>query len=226
MKMWMFTIGLLCALYVRMEAQHTLPKLAYDYKALEPYIDAATMEIHYIKHHQSYVTNLNNALSDEDKTKSLEQLLAQVSNYSDAVRNNAGGHYNHSLFWTVLSPDKGLRMSPDLEQDITATFGSVDAMKAEMNKQGATRFGSGWVWLIVNQQGKLQVCSTPNQDNPLMDISPVRGIPILGLDVWEHAYYLKYQNKRNDYLQAIWQVVNWKEVSYRYYKAMEMLGGE
>lgn len=224
MKMWMFTLGLLCALYVRMEAQHTLPKLAYDYKALEPYIDAATMEIHYSKHHQAYVSNLNNALPENAKSLPLEDLLLQISTHSDAVRNNAGGHYNHSLFWTILSPDKGLRISPDLEQDITTTFGSIDAMKEEMNKQAISRFGSGWVWLIVNIEGKLQICSTPNQDNPLMDIASVKGIPILGIDVWEHAYYLKYQNKRNDYLQAIWHVINWKEVSYRYYKAMEKIG--
>ncbi len=196
-----------------------LPKLPYAYNALEPHIDATTMEIHHSKHHNAYVTNLNAAISGSDAEKSsIEDICRNISKYPMAVRNNGGGHYNHSLFWTVLGPNGGAP-SGKLASEIDATFGSLDKMKEEINKAGATRFGSGWAWLIV-ADGKLKVTSTPNQDNPLMDVAEVKGTPILGIDVWEHAYYLKYQNKRPDYMNAIWNVINWSEVNKRYEAAL------
>ncbi|WP_291783247.1 superoxide dismutase [Cecembia sp.] len=193
-----------------------LPKLPYDYNALEPNIDARTMEIHHGKHHNGYVTNLNNAIAGTDlENKSLEELM-KVAGSNNAVRNNGGGHYNHSLFWTVMSPDGGGAPTGDLATAIDAKFGSFDAFKEEFNKAAATRFGSGWAWLCVDEKKELCVCSTANQDNPLMDIADCPGTPILGLDVWEHAYYLNYQNRRPDYVAAFWNVVNWAEVSKRF----------
>ncbi|MDN5201673.1 superoxide dismutase [Fulvivirgaceae bacterium BMA10] len=194
-----------------------LPALPYDHNALEPNIDAKTMEIHHGKHHNGYVTNLNNAIAGTDLDgKSIEDILKQVGSSSAAVRNNGGGHYNHSLFWTIMSPNGGGAPSGDLGAAIDAKFGSFDAFKDEFSKAAATRFGSGWAWLCVDGQGELCVCSTPNQDNPLMDIAECPGTPILGLDVWEHAYYLNYQNRRPDYISAFFNVINWDEVSRRY----------
>lgn len=189
-----------------------LPALPYAHNALEPHIDAKTMEIHHGKHHQAYVTNLNTAVAGTDAEKmSIEDICRNISKYPAAVRNNGGGHYNHSLFWKVMAPNAGGAPSGDLAAAIDSAFGSFDNLKTQMSTAGATRFGSGWAWLIV-QNGKLAVCSTPNQDNPLMDIAEVKGTPILGIDVWEHAYYLHYQNRRPDYLAAFWNVVNWKQV--------------
>lgn len=198
---------------------HQLPDLKYAFNALEPHIDAMTMEIHHDRHHNAYVTNLNKAIEGTDaENLSLEDLMANISKYPMAVRNNGGGHYNHTLFWEILGPNGGAP-SGKLADAINDAFGSLDSLKEQMNNAGATRFGSGWAWLIV-QNGKLAVCSTPNQDNPLMDIAEVKGTPILGIDVWEHAYYLKYQNKRPDYLGAIWNVINWEEVAKRYEAAL------
>ena len=197
----------------------TLPALTYAFDALEPNIDAMTMQIHHDKHHQAYVDNLNKALAGTDgEGKTLEDLMSNISAYPAAVRNNGGGHYNHTMFWTVIGPEK-TSPSGDLEKAINEAFGSLDALKEKMNVAGTTRFGSGWAWLLV-ADGKLQVSSTPNQDNPLMDIADVKGTPILGIDVWEHAYYLKYMNKRPDYLIAIWNVINWNEVAMRYKAAL------
>lgn len=193
-----------------------LPKLPYDYAALEPHIDARTMEIHHSKHHQAYVTNLNNAIAGTDAEKlSIEEICKNISKYPAAVRNNGGGHYNHSLFWQIMKKNDGGAPSGELAEAINSAFGSFDAFKTQFATAGATRFGSGWAWLIV-QNGKLAVTSTPNQDNPLMDIAEQKGTPILGMDVWEHAYYLNYQNRRPDYITAFWNVVNWDEVAKRF----------
>ena len=190
-----------------------LPKLSYELNALEPHIDAKTMEIHHGKHHQAYVNNLNAAIAGSDQEgKSIEDLLANISKLSPAVRNNGGGHYNHSLFWEVIGPNGNGAPSGKLAAAIDSSFGSFDEFKTQFASAGATRFGSGWAWLLVHD-GKLVVSSTPNQDNPLMDIAEVKGTPILGLDVWEHAYYLNYQNRRPDYIAAFWNVVNWNKVS-------------
>ncbi|MGP1450160.1 MAG: superoxide dismutase [Wolinella sp.] len=194
----------------------TLPALPYAHDALEPVIDKATMEIHHGKHHNAYVTNLNKQVEayPELAKMSLEAIMAKVSSYNMAVRNNGGGHYNHALFWTLMAPEgKGGTPSSALTKAIDRDFGSLDKMKEAFSKAGATRFGSGWAWLIVTADKRLVVTSTPNQDNPLMDIAEVKGMPILALDVWEHAYYLKYQNKRGDYLKEWWRVVNWNEVN-------------
>ncbi len=198
-----------------------LPALPYAHNALEPHVDTATMEIHHGKHHAAYVNNLNAAITGtEHEGKSLEELMANISKLPAAIRNNGGGHYNHSLFWTVMSPSGGGEPSGDLAAAITSAFGSFTAFKEEFAKAGATRFGSGWAWLCV-ENGKLKVCSTPNQDNPLMDVvTDCNGKPILGLDVWEHAYYLNYQNRRPDYISAFWNVVNWSEVARRYAAAL------
>jgi len=198
-----------------------LPALPYAHNALEPNIDTATMEIHHGKHHAAYVNNLNAAIAGtENEGKSLEDLMANISKLPAAVRNNGGGHYNHSLFWTVMSPNGGGEPTGDLAAAINSTFGSFAAFKEEFAKAGATRFGSGWAWLCV-EHGKLKVCSTPNQDNPLMDVvTDCNGTPILGLDVWEHAYYLNYQNRRPDYITAFWNVVNWAEVARRFAAAL------
>lgn len=196
-----------------------LPKLVYAYNALEPHIDAMTMEIHHSKHHNAYVTNLNAAIKDTEMANlSLEDLQKNISKYPAPVRNNGGGHYNHSLFWTVLSPTGGSEPTGELATAINTTFGSFATFKEEFAKAATTRFGSGWAWLSVSN-GKLVISSTPNQDNPLMDVAEVKGTPILGLDVWEHAYYLKFQNRRPDYIGSFWNVVNWTEVAARFQAA-------
>ncbi|MBT2562657.1 MULTISPECIES: superoxide dismutase [Pedobacter] len=198
-----------------------LPALHYATDALEPHIDKTTMEIHHDKHHQAYVTNLNKALEGKpEATSSIEEIVKNISKFPAAVRNNGGGHYNHSLFWNILGPNKGGEPTGDLAKAINETFGSFADLKTKLQEAGATRFGSGWAWLSVGADKKLQVSSTPNQDNPLMDVAEVKGTPILGIDVWEHAYYLKYQNKRPDYLAAIWNVVNWDAVAELYKKAL------
>jgi len=196
-----------------------LPALPYASDALEPNIDKATMEIHHGKHHQAYVDNLNKAIAGtEAEGKTIEEILANISSYAPAVRNNGGGHYNHSLFWTVLGPNGGGEPTGELADAINEAFGSFEDFKKKFAEAGATRFGSGWAWLSISSEGKLQVSSTPNQDNPLMDVAEVKGTPILGLDVWEHAYYLKYQNKRPDYIAAFWNAVNWSAVAERFKK--------
>ncbi len=190
-----------------------LPALPYDFAALEPYIDAQTMEIHHDKHHAAYVTNLNNALKGTDaEGKTLGELMSNISKYPAAVRNNGGGHFNHSLFWTLMGPGCGGDPSPEFMQAIVDAFGSFSDFTTQFEQKGATRFGSGWAWLIVAADGSLRLTSTPNQDNPLMDVAEEKGTPILGVDVWEHAYYLKYQNRRPDYLKSWWSVVNWSVV--------------
>lgn len=190
----------------------TLPALPYAPEALEPHFDKMTMEIHHGRHHNAYVTNLNNALAGKpEENLSIEELCANISKYPVAVRNNGGGHYNHSLFWTILAPQAGGKPQGALAAAIDKKFGSFDTFKEEFSKAAVGRFGSGWAWLVVSK-GELQISSTPNQDNPLMDVADVKGTPILGLDVWEHAYYLKFQNKRPDYIAAFWNVVNWKKV--------------
>lgn len=195
----------------------TLPPLPYAFDALEPSIDAQTMQIHHGKHHQAYVDNLNKAIAGtEHENKTIEQLLASAGTISPAVRNNGGGHWNHSFFWELLAPGGG-QPSGRLADAINQTFGSLDALKEKVNTAGATRFGSGWAWLLV-KDGKLEVSSTPNQDNPLMDVAEVKGTPILGIDVWEHAYYLKYQNRRPEYLTNIWNVINWNKVAEHFEK--------
>ena len=194
----------------------TLPALPYAFNALEPHIDARTMEIHHGKHHNAYVTNLNNAIAGSDAEKlSIEEICKNVSKYPVAVRNNGGGHYNHRLFWTVLGPNAGGQPSGAISEAINGAFGSFDEFKTKFSAAAAGRFGSGWAWLIVDGSKKLQITSTPNQDNPLMDVAETKGTPILGLDVWEHAYYLNYQNRRPDYINAFWNVVNWNEVAKR-----------
>jgi Fe-Mn family superoxide dismutase len=193
----------------------TLPKLPYDYKALEPYIDAQTMEIHHTKHHQAYVTNLNNAIAGKPEDgMSLEDIMKNVSKQPPVVRNNGGGIYNHNLFWTIMKPGGGGEPTGKVADAIKGAFGSFADFKTKFSDAGTTRFGSGWAWLCVSG-GKLAVCSTPNQDNPLMDVSDCKGFPILGMDVWEHAYYLKYQNRRPEYIANFWNVINWDEVAKR-----------
>ena len=198
----------------------TLPKLNYSYEALEPYIDARTMEIHYTKHHNAYTTNLNAAITDLklDVVPSITAICENISKYSGVIRNNGGGFYNHNLFWSILTPNSEKKPIGKVAEIIDSTFGSFDNFKAEFSKAAATRFGSGWAWLIVHD-GKLVVTSTPNQDNPLMDCADVKGTPILGLDVWEHAYYLHYQNRRPDYIEAFFNVVNWTEVEKLFHNA-------
>lgn len=194
-----------------------LPKLVYAYNDLEPYIDAETMEIHHSKHHQGYVNKLNKAIAGTPLAESsLEDILHTISKYSSAVRNNAGGHYNHSLFWLILTPEKNTKPSNILMKAIKRDFGSLENLKMQLNEAASKQFGSGWAWLSVDTNQKLFVSSTSNQDNPMMDITEKNGVPIIGIDVWEHAYYLKYQNKRGDYLSAIWNVINWNEVSAKY----------
>lgn len=195
----------------------TLPALPYAFNALEPHIDARTMEIHHGKHHQAYVTNLNNAIANTDADKlSIEEICKNISKYPAPVRNNGGGHYNHSLFWTIMKPNGGGNPSGTLAEAINSAFGSLDEMKTKFNTSATTRFGSGWAWLIKNSSGKLEIGSTPNQDNPLMYVAELKGTPLMGLDVWEHAYYLNYQNRRPDYCTAWWNVVNWDEVAKRF----------
>jgi superoxide dismutase, Fe-Mn family len=196
----------------------TLAPLPYAYEALEPHIDTETMHIHHDKHHQAYVDNVNKAIAGtEHENKTIEELVANAGAISPAVRNNGGGHWNHTFFWDSLQNNNGAKPSGNLATAIDAAFGSFDAFKEKFNAAGTTRFGSGWAWLII-QDSKLAVSSTPNQDNPLMDVAEVKGTPILGCDVWEHAYYLKYQNKRPAYLEAFWNVVNWSKVAERFEK--------
>ncbi len=197
-----------------------LPNLPYAFDALEPHFDTATMQIHHGKHHAAYVNNLNAALAGtEAEALPLEEILANISKYTPAVRNNGGGHFNHSLFWKILSPIGGGLPTGDLEAHINKTFGSFDKLKEVFAQAAMTRFGSGWAWLCV-KDGELCVCSTPNQDNPLMDIADCKGTPIIGLDVWEHAYYLKFQNRRADFVSSFWNVINWTEVNARYKAAL------
>lgn len=194
-----------------------LPKLPYAYDALEPHIDARTMEIHHSKHHQAYTTNLNNAIKDTGhEGDTIEMLLANWKNFGPAVRNNGGGFYNHNLFWEVMSPNGGGQPDGELAAAINEAFGSFDAFKEKFAAAATTRFGSGWAWLCVQKGGKVEVCSTANQDNPLMPEAGCSGFPILGLDVWEHAYYLKFQNRRPEYISTFFNVINWKEVARRY----------
>lgn len=194
-----------------------LPELGYAYDALEPNIDARTMEIHHSKHHNGYTTKLNGAIAGSDlEGNSIEEILENLDMSNGAVRNNGGGFYNHSLFWSVMNPNNTGELSGDLKDAIMAEFGSFDAFKDAFSKAAATQFGSGWAWLCVHPGGKVEVCSTPNQDNPLMPGVTCDGIPILGIDVWEHAYYLNYQNRRPDYINAFFNVINWNEVAIRY----------
>lgn len=194
-----------------------LPKLPYAYDALEPHIDARTMEIHHTKHHNGYTNNLNNAIAGTDlEGKGIEDILTNLDMNNGAVRNNGGGFYNHSLFWEVMSPNGGGAPTGDLAAAIDAAFGSFDGFKEKFAAAAATRFGSGWAWLCVHKGGKVEVCSTPNQDNPIMPGTGCDGQPILGLDVWEHAYYLNYQNRRPDYISAFFNVINWDKVSKNY----------
>lgn len=199
----------------------TLPDLPYAFNALEPHVDARTMEIHHDKHHAAYVNNLNAALQGtEHEGKSLEELLAIISKLPAAVRNNGGGHWNHSIFWEIMSPNGGGEPQGDVASKITKNFGSFDEMKKQFAQAAATRFGSGWAWLCVDENDDLFITSTPNQDNPLMDVADKKGQPILGIDVWEHAYYLHYQNRRPDYVSAFWNVVNWEAVGKLYRSAV------
>jgi len=197
----------------------TLPPLPYPPDALEPHIDTATMQIHHGKHHQAYVDNLNKAIAGTpNENKTLEELVAAAGSISPAVRNNGGGHWNHSFFWESLAANAGGAPTGALATAIDSVFGSFDGLKEKMNNAGMTRFGSGWAWLIKDASGNLAVVSSPNQDNPLMDVAEVKGTPLLGIDVWEHAYYLKYQNRRAEYLTAFWNVVNWNKISERFGK--------
>ncbi|MET3113164.1 Fe-Mn family superoxide dismutase [Pedobacter sp. CG_S7] len=197
-----------------------LPALPYATDALEPHIDKLTMEIHHDKHHQAYVTNLNKALEGKpEATHSLDDIIKNIDKFPVAVRNNGGGHFNHSLFWEVIAPNKGGEPTGELAEAIKATFGTFADFKTKFSEAGTTRFGSGWAWLSVGADKKLVVSSTPNQDSPLMNIAEVKGTPILGMDVWEHAYYLKYQNRRPEYIAAFWNVVNWDAVAERFQKA-------
>ena len=198
----------------------TLAPLPYAHEALEPHIDTLTMQIHHGKHHQAYVDNLNKAIAGTPhENKSIEQLVKEAGSISPAVRNNGGGHWNHTFFWESLAPQAGGEPSGKLGDAIQATFGSYTSFQEKFAAAGMTRFGSGWAWLIV-KEGKLEICSTPNQDNPLMDIAETKGTPLLGVDVWEHAYYLKYQNRRADYLTAFWNVINWSAITARFEKAL------
>ena len=194
-----------------------LPKLGYAYDALEPNIDARTMEIHHSKHHQGYTNNLNNAIAGTDlETKSIETILGDLDMSNKALRNNGGGFYNHSLFWNVMNPEGKEALSGELKDAILSAYGTFEDFKSAFSKAAATQFGSGWAWLCVHKGGKVEVCSTPNQDNPLMPGVSCSGTPILGLDVWEHAYYLNYQNRRPDYIEAFFSVINWMEVDKRF----------
>jgi Fe-Mn family superoxide dismutase len=208
-----------------MKYPYVQEKLGYGYDALEPYIDKTTMEIHYSKHHATYTENFNKAVETNNlKESSLFEIFGMISKLPAAVRNHGGGYYNHLLFWQVMAPNDGRQPSGELTKAIEVEFGSFDAFKEKFNEAAKTQFGSGWAWLSVSTTGKLVVSKTSNQDNPLMDIAEVKGIPILCLDVWEHAYYLKYQNKRPDYITAFWSVVNWKEVEKRYAEAIRLTG--
>lgn len=197
-----------------------LAPLPYANNALEPHFDALTMEIHHDRHHNAYVTNLNAAINGTElASKSLVELLATISTLPPAVRNNGGGHFNHDLFWNILSPTGGGVPVGTLAAAIHAKFGSFEALKEEFKKAALTRFGSGWAWIVAQKDGSIAVSSTPNQDNPLMDVADVKGFPVIGLDVWEHAYYLKFQNKRPDYVDAFWSVIDWNKAEARYLSA-------
>lgn len=201
-----------------------LPKLKYAHDALEPHIDARTMEIHHGKHHAGYTDKLNNAIEGTDLDgKTIENILINLDMDNKALRNNGGGYYNHNLFWEIMSPDGGGKPSGDLAKAIESAYGSFEDFKDKFSTAAATRFGSGWAWLCVHEGGKLEICSTPNQDNPLMPKTGCGGTPILGIDVWEHAYYLNYQNRRPDYINAFFNVVNWEEVASRYAKGKEKI---
>lgn len=200
----------------------TLPKLEYAYNALEPHIDARTMEIHHTKHHQAYIDNLNKAIAGTEAEKlTIEEICRKVSNYPIAVRNNGGGHFNHSLFWQLMSPNAGGEATGEVGQAIINNFQSFDNFKTQFSQAAMGRFGSGWAWLVVDAHKNLVIGSTPNQDNPLMDVSELKGIPVLGIDVWEHAYYLNYQNRRADYVAAFFNVINWKKVNELYLNALK-----
>ena len=192
-----------------------LPNLPYSYDALEPHFDSRTMEIHHTKHHAGYTNNLNNLLNDNAKSLKIEEILKNISNHESGVRNNAGGYYNHNLFWELLSPKGGGKPSGKISDAINSRFGSFEEMQEKFNTAAASRFGTGWAWLVINN-GKLEIGSTPNQDNPLMDISDFKGTPLIALDVWEHAYYLHYQNRRPDYIKAFWNIINWEKVTELY----------
>ena len=208
-------------LSLSVSAQFVQKPLPYAYDALEPYLDTKTMEIHYSKHHAGYVKNLNDALKGTaDEKMTLEQLFSKASSLPAAVRNNAGGHYNHQMFWSLLTPEKNTKPSAALLKAVTEKFGSMENLKQKLNQAGLSRFGSGWVWLYVSNTNHLEITSTVNQDNPLMEDAQNKGVPILGIDLWEHAYYLKYQNKRADYLTAIWNIINWNEVNNLYNSAL------
>ncbi|MDT8308230.1 MAG: superoxide dismutase [Bacteroidales bacterium] len=196
--------------------------LPYAYDELEPYIDAQTMEIHYTKHHKGYVDKLNNALqmAGIEHNGNILDLLENISQYEDGVRNNAGGHYNHTLFWSILSPEPNINLSENLLKSIDENFNSMEELKKQFIKEASSLFGSGWTWLIVTPDKKLAIVSTKNQDNPLMDDAPVKGTPVLGIDIWEHAYYLKYQNRRGEYLNSLWEIINWDAVETMYNEAL------
>ena len=198
-----------------------LPTLPYSYDALEPFVDTMTMEIHYSKHHKAYVDNLNKAMAEGKINATLDELLMNASKYSPIIRNNAGGHWNHSFFWKLMQPEGGGEPDGEIISSINEAFGSFDVFKTRLEEAGLKRFGSGWAWQIVDANKKLSIGSTPNQDNPLMDLSELKGTPILGIDVWEHAYYLKFQNRRGEYLKSWWNVVNWTEVNKNFEKAMK-----
>lgn len=214
-------LSLLLLLHLSLSAQFVQKPLPYAYAALEPCIDAQTMEIHYNKHHAGYIKNLNEALIETNSSNiSLTEILGNVSKFSTVIRNNAGGHYNHEFFWSILTPEKNTKPSVELKNAIQETFGNFQGLQKKLNTAATAHFGSGWVWLYVNTDGKLAICTTANQDNPLMDSAENKGKPILAIDVWEHAYYLKYQNKRADYIIAIWDVINWNAVSSYYQMAI------
>jgi superoxide dismutase, Fe-Mn family len=202
-------------------AAFEVPPLKYGYDALQPTIDEQTMHLHHDKHHQAYVDKLNGAVSEHNdlQGKSLEEILGQVGSLPPVVRNNGGGHWNHTFFWEIMAPNGGGEPTGEIATAISGAFGSFDAMKEKFNTAGANQFGSGWAWLVATPSGELTICSTPNQDNPLMDVAPVKGTPILGNDVWEHAYYLTYNNRRPDYLKAWWNVVNWDKANEHLSKA-------
>ena len=199
----------------------TLPKLPYEFDSLEPFMDAMTMEIHYTKHHRAYVDNLNKAVAAGKISSSLDEIIKSVSSFPPVIRNNAGGHWNHSFFWRLMKPEGGGSPDGKIEELINDSFGSFETFKTQFEDAGLKRFGSGWAWLVIDANKKLVIGSTPNQDNPLMDVSELKGIPILAVDVWEHAYYLKFQNKRGEYLKSWWNVVNWTEVNKNFEKAMK-----
>jgi len=216
------TLAVFLLICVSISAQFTQKTLPYTYNDLEPFIDAQTMEIHYSKHHASYIKNLNAAIKGTQSEKmTLTEIFANISKLSIDIRNNGGGHFNHELFWSILTPQGNTKLSIELEKAINESFYNLDSLKIKLNKAASSRFGSGWAWLYIGLDNKLAICSTANQDNPLMDIAEKKGIPILGIDIWEHAYYLKYQNKRADYLTAIWNIINWAEVSRNYAVAMQ-----